>query len=114
MKTLCQHLEATQEQLQNIDFQERQDDPENKHSHQHKSAAVEDNALVAGELVERLSQGVPLSVCLLLPCHSLVHTNATKELIHLQMVCDKLKAASLKLNPGTCRVFHKGQFIVHL
>lgn len=53
---------------------------------------------------------VRLSVCLLLLflCHSLMHSDAIEELIHLQMVCDELKAATLKFNPETCNVFHKG------
>lgn len=33
--------------------------------------------------------------------------NAAEELIHLQMVCGEAKAASLKVNPGKCSVFHK-------
>lgn len=36
-----------------------------------------------------------------------MHANTVEELIHLQMVCDKLQAANLKLKPGTCSVFHK-------
>ena len=37
---------------------------------------------------------------------SLVHAKSFgQELVHLQMVCDKLENANLKLNPKKCELF---------
>lgn len=37
---------------------------------------------------------------------NLVHAKSfSQELVHLQMVCDKLKNANLKLNPKKCELF---------
>jgi len=37
---------------------------------------------------------------------NLVHAKSFgQELLHLQMVCDKLKNANLKLNPKKCELF---------
>lgn len=48
------------------------------------------------------------SVSLRSLCDSLTRTNATEELIHLQMICDKLKAANPKLNLGHAVCSTKG------
>lgn len=64
--------------------------------------------------MERLLQGITLLVCFSFLCGSTVRANAIEELIHLQMLCDKLQAANLKLNPVKCSVFHKEKFILNL
>lgn len=40
-----------------------------------------------------------------------MHANAIEELIHLQMLCDKLQAASVKLNPMKCSVFYRDVYL---
>lgn len=37
----------------------------------------------------------------------LMQTTALEALISLQIVCDKLSAANMKVNPEKCNVFHK-------
>lgn len=61
--------------------------------------------------MERLLQGFTLLGCLVFLCGSSMHANAIEELIHLQMLCDKLQAASVKLNPVKCSVFYRDVYL---
>lgn len=57
--------------------------------------------------LERVLHGIPLSACLLYLDDILLQAKTFQlELVHLQIACDKLKAANLKLNTKKCELFH--------